>query len=91
MEPREAILRLVDELPFSAGRSGLARILRGSRSSAIGPDRCRLHGVLGGTSEAAIIGAIDALLEEGLLETHDRDGLRLVRLTERGSAAIELL
>jgi ATP-dependent DNA helicase RecQ len=93
MPPRLAILQLVDELPFAAGRRGLSRILAGASSSPIGPDRCRLHGALAGMSQAAIAAQVDALLEAGLLQALDIDvdsdrGQRL-RLTERGRHELE--
>lgn len=88
MEPRQAALRLVGDLPFSVGRSGLAKILHGSSSSAIGPDRCALHGVLGGMTDRQIVSEIDALLDEGLLALREQNGYRVVALTDDGAAVL---
>lgn len=84
MAPREATLRLPDELPFKVGRSGLIKILRGAGGSAIGPDRCALHGVLGGMREVEVQQHLEALLEEGLLALVDAGEFKAVALTEKG-------
>lgn len=88
MEPRQAILGLMAEMPFRAGRTTLARILAGAASSPIGPDRARHHGVLGAMTQAAIVAMVDALIEDGLLESVHGDKFTLVALSERGRAAL---
>ena len=89
MEPRQAILGLMAEMPFRAGRTTLARILAGAASSPIGPDRARHHGVLGAMTQAAIVAKVDALIEDGLLESVQGDKFTLVALSERGRAVLE--
>ena len=91
MEPRQAILGLMAEMPFRAGRTTLARILAGAASSPIGPDRVRHHGVLGAMTQAAIIARVDALIEDGLLESVHGDKFTVVALSERGRAALDEL
>ncbi len=89
LSPRDAILHLVDELPFAAGRTGLSRILAGAGSSPIEPERCRLFGALTGQTQASITREIDALLREGLLAASYRDQRPCVVLTEQGRGHVE--
>ena len=89
MEPQQAILGLMAEMPFRAGRTTLARILAGAASSPIGPDRARHHGVLGAMTQAAIIARVDALIDDGLLESVQSDKFTVVALSERGRAALD--
>ena len=89
MPPREAILRLLDELPFRVGRPGIAKILRGANSAAIGPDRCRLFGALGGMSIDAIVAEVDALLGSGALHAVSEGKYTTVSLSADGHAELE--
>jgi hypothetical protein len=86
--PREVILRLVHELPFAAGRSGLSRILAGASSAPIAPNRCRLFGALGGRTQVAIVAEIDGLRQEGLLVVSESGGRPCLVLTDAGRAAL---
>jgi ATP-dependent DNA helicase RecQ len=88
MAPREAMVRLLGELPFRIGRSGLIKILRGASGSSIGPDRCRFFGVLGGMREADAVRHLDVLLQEGLFTLENVGEFNAVRLTDSGKAAL---
>jgi len=88
LAPAEAILTLVATLPYAAGRSGLANILHGLATTAIGPDRCALHGYLSQVPTRAIIAEIDSLLDEGLLAQARAEKYPTVTLTERGRGRI---
>lgn len=64
------VVAAVGELSKPAGKTGIARALRGSRAKTI--NKCGLlkisqHGKLRGVDERAIIAAIDQCLEEGTL------------------------
>lgn len=88
LSPREAILRLVAELPFAAGRRGLSRILAGAASSPIEPERCRLFGALAGRTQAHITEEIETLVEHGLLTTIAVRNVPCLALTEAGRAEV---
>jgi hypothetical protein len=75
---------LVASLPFAAGRSGLAKILHGASDTAIGPDRCALHGYLIKMPVKTIVAEIDSLLDEGLLSAVHADKYPTVALTRQG-------
>jgi ATP-dependent DNA helicase RecQ len=89
LSAEEAILRLVEELPFAAGRTGLSRILTGANSSPIGPERCRLFGALAGRRQVDIAHEIDNLLDGGLLTTVAWGKGYCLALTDKGRRAIQ--
>ncbi|PDV99893.1 RecQ family ATP-dependent DNA helicase [Candidatus Chloroploca asiatica] len=89
-DPRSDIQRLLDglaHLPFAVGRSGLARILKGSPKSPIGPDRLAEHGSLRHLSLSAIEDLIEQLIGDGHLARDERDEYRRLSLTEVGQQA----
>ncbi len=70
-EARQCIVAAAGNLRKPVGKTNLARALRGSRAKAL--KRVALlelpeHGALRGHDERAIVAAIEALLEEGVLE-----------------------
>jgi ATP-dependent DNA helicase RecQ len=72
-ETRAALLATVGSLPFSVGKTGLVRIVRGAAASPIGPERCPQFGALGGWSTARVEGLIAELVDMGDL-IQDRSG-----------------
>jgi ATP-dependent DNA helicase RecQ len=88
-EPATIILQGVAQLPFPLGRSGLARALKGQRSSSVQADRFPLFGALADRTCDSISELAAQLVEEGLLAYYDRGGYRLLRLTEKGQAWLE--
>jgi ATP-dependent DNA helicase RecQ len=87
-DPASAIVRCMAHLPFPVGRSGLAKVLKGSAGSAIGPDRCPEYAALSHLTLATIERAIDGLIADGRLARQMRDRLPLLALTERGRAQL---
>ncbi|MEJ2208736.1 MAG: RecQ family ATP-dependent DNA helicase [Anaerolineae bacterium] len=83
-DPAGAILQAMRDLPYALGRSGLAKALQGSRSSAVKGDRFRLFGTLAGTTQARILEMTDELLRQGLLEQYKERNYPLLRLSARG-------
>jgi ATP-dependent DNA helicase RecQ len=66
----EAVLRAVDETRGAVGRSRLTQILRGSRAQALkaaGHERLESYGALAHLPDATVTGAIDRLIESGVL------------------------
>jgi ATP-dependent DNA helicase RecQ len=82
------IVRCVAQLPFAVGRSGLAKVLKGSAGSAIGPDRCPQYAALSHLTIARIEQEIDALIADGRLARRLRDRMPLLELTTRGRTAL---
>lgn len=82
------ILRCVRHIPFPMGRSGLAKVLKGSESSSLGPGRCPEYALLAHLTLGAIEHAIEALVERGYLERHLKGRMPLLSLTERGAVAV---
>jgi ATP-dependent DNA helicase RecQ len=85
------ILRCVAHLPFSLGRPGLSKTLRGLPAAPVRPERCSEHGALSNLSDSAITQLVDRLTDEGYLEAYvePRRGFRLLRLTDLGRQALK--
>jgi ATP-dependent DNA helicase RecQ len=88
-ELKTVILRGVAKLPYPMGRTGLARALQGASSSAVQADRFPLFGALVGWTQKSIIEHTAQLEEQGLLIPFDKDGYRLLRLTDKGQAWLD--
>lgn len=86
--PAQAIVRCVADMPFPVGRSGLAKVLKGSAGSAVGPDRCAHYAALGHLTLARIEQEIDTLIADGRLARREHERLPLLELTARGRAAL---
>jgi ATP-dependent DNA helicase RecQ len=87
-EAREVLLATVGGLPFSVGKTGLVRIVRGAAASPIGPDRCPQFGALAAWSGTRVEGLIAELVDLGdLIQDHSGEYPRLVL----GEAAREAL
>jgi len=71
------------------GRSGLARILAGNLRAPVTPDKARHHGRLKVLGEAAIMGYIDDLIEDGRLRQYERQGYPVLAPTLRGRSEAE--
>jgi ATP-dependent DNA helicase RecQ len=84
----ETILGCLAHLPFPVGRSGLAKVLKGSAGSSIGPDRCPQFAALSDMTLAAIEQTIEQLIERGYLARRLKGRMPLLVLTERGAAMI---
>ncbi len=61
------IERCLAHLPFSVGKSGLSKILKGAAGSPIGPERCAEYAALAHMTSAAIETAIEQLIAQGRL------------------------
>lgn len=85
------ILRGVAELPFPMGRRGLARALKGSSRSSVQSDRFPSFGVLASWTLKSIGQQIAQLEDEGLLAPFQKDGYRLLRLTDVGRQQLDTL
>jgi ATP-dependent DNA helicase RecQ len=83
-----AVLRLLRDLPFQVGRTGVVRILKGSIKSSIGPDRCADWGALGGWTESAMERLVDGLVEQGLLARNLEGKFPVLELTSQGVQAL---
>ena len=83
------IMDCLVSLPRPVGRSGLARILVGNLRAPVTPDKARHHGRLKVLGEAAIIGYIDDLIEDGRLRQYERQGYPVLAPTLRGRAEAE--
>ncbi|MDQ5851359.1 MAG: RecQ family ATP-dependent DNA helicase, partial [Chloroflexota bacterium] len=88
-EAAGAALRVLRDLPFNVGRTGLVRILTGSIESAIGPDRCAEWGRLSAWSRTATGRLIDGLIERGLIARNDHGAYPILELTQAGSACLD--
>jgi ATP-dependent DNA helicase RecQ len=82
------ILACLAHLPFSVGRSGLAKVLKGAAGSPIGPERCRDYAALSDMTLAAIEAAIEQLVERGYLARRLHGRMPLLALTDRGAATM---
>ncbi|HLJ54319.1 MAG TPA: ATP-dependent DNA helicase RecQ [Chthonomonadaceae bacterium] len=82
------ILDCCASLPFSLGRTGLARVLSAAADSPVAASRCRNHGALAGISLNAIRAHLDTLVSEGLLHLDRESEYPLLRMTPAGRAAI---
>ncbi|MBM3495355.1 MAG: hypothetical protein FJX72_13695 [Armatimonadetes bacterium] len=82
------ILTTVRDLPFGLGKTGLAKVLLGNADAALRSDRCAAFGALGSMARGKVVAALDALIEQGLIEIEPDDEYRRIRLTERGSARL---
>ncbi len=71
-------------LPFPMGRTGLARALQGSSTSPLQADRFPLFGALADRTQKSIGEIIAQLEDSGLLAHYEKDGYRLLRLTDQG-------
>jgi ATP-dependent DNA helicase RecQ len=71
VDEREAVLHAVEETRGAVGRTRLTQILRGGRGRdllAAGHHRLDSHAELAHRTEAHVLGLIDALIDEGVLE-----------------------
>ena len=84
----ETILSCLAHLPFPVGRSGLAKVLKGSAASPVGPERCPEYAALGAMTLVAIEAQIDQLVERGYLARRLKGRMPLLALTDRGAAMI---
>lgn len=71
------------------GRSALARMLAGSARATAAQEKARHFGALKGLGEAAILLAIDELLEDGRLRQYERQGYMVLAPTLRGRTEVE--
>jgi ATP-dependent DNA helicase RecQ len=90
-----AALRIVHDLslgnhPFSLGKAGLVRALRGTPDAPIKPGRTRAFGALAGLKKAEVERLVDALVEAGYLRRDDEDESRRLYLDDAGSEAVHL-
>lgn len=83
--PEDIIIEAIAELPFPMGRTGVARLLKGSVQSPVRADRSRHFGALAGLTTAAIERAIDALVAAGYLHRDDGE-YRFLSVTPSGFA-----
>ncbi len=88
-EPVLTVLRSLTRLPFGLGRTGLARLLKGASSAAVGPQRSPDHGALSQLAINTIEDIIEALVTAGLVARDERDRMRLLHITPVGEAALE--
>ena len=65
-----------------------SKVLKGSASSPIGPERCPEHATLAHLTLAAIEATIEQLVERDYLARQLKGRLPLLALTERGHAAL---
>ncbi len=79
-----AILQGVAQLPFPMGRTGLARALQGSSTSPLQAGCFSLFGALADRTQKSIGEIIAQLEDSGLLAPYEKDGYRLLRLTDQG-------
>jgi ATP-dependent DNA helicase RecQ len=70
--------------PLPMGRTGMARALQGSSTSPLQARRFPLCGALAGRTQRSIGKIIAQLEDSGLLAHYEKDGFRLLRLTDRG-------
>lgn len=89
-DPRSDAQRALDalhHLPFPMGRSGLARVLKGSASSAVEQDRCAEYAALRHMSIKAVEDLIEELIADGFITRDERDEFRRLSLTPLGRRA----
>ncbi len=83
------VLQGVAQLPYSMGRSGLAKALQGAGSSSLKADRFPQFGALSGWTQKAISELIVQMEEEGLLDAFEKGDYRLLRLSDAGRAQLK--
>jgi ATP-dependent DNA helicase RecQ len=91
IHPARAILQCVSHvshLPFSMGKPGLSKVLKGSLASSVGADRCPEYGALAYLSLKAIGQQIELLIAEGYLSRDEEHKFRPIALTEKGKKAL---
>jgi ATP-dependent DNA helicase RecQ len=82
--PAQIMLECIASLPFPMGRTGIAKVLAGSGTSAVEAGRCRHFGALSMSSQTTISQGLLKLVEAGYLR-QDLDGeYPLLALTARG-------
>jgi ATP-dependent DNA helicase RecQ len=86
--PALTILQALTRLPFGLGRSGLARLLKGS-SSSVQPSRSPDHGALQHLKMDLIEQTIEGLVSAGLVERDPDDKYRVLRINDAGRAALD--
>jgi ATP-dependent DNA helicase RecQ len=89
--PAEVILQCVSHvshLPFSMGKPGLSKVLKGSIASSVRSDRCPEYGALAYLSRSAIGQQIELLIAEGYLSRDEEHEYRRIALTEKGKKAL---
>ncbi len=77
------VLQALTRLPFGLGRTGLARLLKGS-SGAVTPKQSPDHGALARLQIDEIERVVESLISAGLALRDPADKLRLVRISEAG-------
>jgi len=91
IHPAGAILQCVSHvshLPFSMGKPGLSKVLKGSIASSVGADRCPEYGAMAHLSLSAIGRQIELLIAEGYLNRDEGHKFRPIALTEKGKKAL---
>jgi len=91
IHPARTILQCVSHvshLPFSLGKPGLSKVLKGSIASSVGADRCPEYGALAYLSLNAIDQQIELLIAEGYLSRDEEHKFRPIALTEKGKKAL---
>ena len=83
------ILECLVSLPFSLGRTGLAKVLTGAADSPVPPARCRNHGALAGFTLKSLRGFLDTLVTEELLRLDQEGDYPLLALTRAGRDALD--
>ncbi|MEI7771393.1 MAG: RecQ family ATP-dependent DNA helicase [Chloroflexales bacterium] len=89
-DPRSDAQRALDglsNLPFPLGRSGLARVLKGSSSSPVEPDRCPEFGALRHLAQSAIDDLVERLVADGYIQRDEQDEYRRISLSLLGKKA----
>jgi ATP-dependent DNA helicase RecQ len=72
--PEDIIVECIAELPFPMGRSGIAKVLKGSVGAAVQEDRSRHFGALAALTGSQIEREIDRMVEAGYLGREERTG-----------------
>ncbi|MGE0543604.1 MAG: RecQ family ATP-dependent DNA helicase [Dehalococcoidia bacterium] len=75
--PEDIIVECIAELPFQMGRTGVAKVLKGSIGAAVQADRSRHFGALAALPASQIEREIDRLVEDGYLHRDDSEYRRL--------------
>ncbi|NTW04006.1 MAG: hypothetical protein HGA19_22485, partial [Oscillochloris sp.] len=89
-DPRSDVQRALDglsNLPFPLGRSGLARVLKGSNSSPVEPERCPEFGALRHLAQSAVEDLIERLVADGYIQRDEQDEYRRLSLSLLGKKA----
>ncbi len=81
--PEDIIIAALPALPFTLGRTGLAKLLKGRADSPVRQDRSAFFGALAALPLSAITREIDALLAAGHLAMDDSEFRRL-SVTQQG-------